>query len=323
MKKLLYMLSAMSLIAGLALIIGCSDDDETTGPVVKATGDPDAVEFEAALGVIAFIGEMNWEMLDGMSGTIDSVMTRFAPTRAEKIRIQNLSTGIMSDSFYLTYHADSKYWYAFFQAVDTGIVGDSQVVISVTYEDSIQFLHGTEVVQWPDSALLSGVNCGASSIMLNLFDWWKSFEAHQQVSVVGGIFGDGDVAINSTATAETDVSGELDGYSCTFDVDLGITLTNVALNLEATESDGCPTSGTAQYTGVIDMACDNDTSFTLNDQWSLIQTFSDTTIHYVVENSTTRWEFDETCNGKSTMAFGNRVPANFNPSVRIKTENPD
>lgn len=75
----------------------------------------------------------------------------------------------------------------------------------------------------------------------------------------------------------------------------------------AMQTDGCPSSGTLRHTGAINMSCTGDTTLTHNDHWSIIQTFDGTMIHVVVENSTTRWEYNEICGG--AVVSENRMPA--------------
>jgi len=78
-------------------------------------------------------------------------------------------------------------------------------------------------------------------------------------------------------------------------MNLTSSLTDIMMNLAVMDAGGCPSSGTASYSGTINLACVGDTSFTFNDNWTVAQTFTGTAVHYVVENSTHRWEFDDEC----------------------------
>jgi hypothetical protein len=308
MKKLLWILLAMSVVASLIFFIGCSDD-ETTNPIVKETGDSNAPELEASAMAIGFAGEMNNDMFMYMFLIIELVLENPDFPGAAKLHASDFGDGISLDSFYLTYHEDTEYWYSFFQTVDTQMLDTSMWIMSGTTEDSIQFLHGNEAVQWPDSTLLSGINHGVS-LTLFFSDWLEFLESHQQASIVGEILSAGDVVVNGTASVKADFNdSDYDGPFCTFNIDLNTTNTDINLNLTSINLGGCPTSGTKQFTGAIDMNCIGDTSFTFNDWWSFTQTFEGTTVHNVIENSTTRWEFDGMCSIDSVSVPGKGMTA--------------
>jgi len=319
MKRFLWIFSVMTLVAALVFIIGCSDDDESTSPVVKETGDPDALELEGASFVAGVASGMNGEMLGFMYDFIDYVFDHPdypAPKSEDYNRRPDGPSPLRKsfdfmprtplDSFYLTYHEDSEYWYAHIQAVDTETVDTFMLITSVIGEDSVQFLHGTQVVQWPDSAQVTGIDHG-TSLTVHTNGWLESVEAHQLISITGDICGYGDIIINGASSVDADVNAG-NGLYCMFDIDLDCTLDEIMLNMTELQNDGCPTSGTLRYTGMINMSCTGDTSFTHNDNWSVTQTFDGTIVHNVVENSTTRWEFDEVCGGGATVSE-NRMPA--------------
>jgi hypothetical protein len=307
MKKLFGILLALSLIAGLVIIIGCSDDDEPTKPIVKDTGDPDAPEFEAARMAIGFTGGMNGEMLGFMFEVVGFVLDHPDFPIPAKYDIPWFGAGIMADSFYLAYHEDSKYWYAFFYEVDTLFTDTSMMINSNTTEDSVQFLHGTEAVKWPDSAHLTGIRHGVSALIVTT-GWLEILDAHQQLSIAGNLFAYGNVTINGNATAEADFSdSDYDGPFCMFDIDLASTFTNLTMNTADLYTDACPSTGVAGYAGSINMDCIGDISFTFSDWWSVTQTFDGTDIHFVFENSTTRWEHDQICSSDSVSTPGDRI----------------
>jgi hypothetical protein len=301
MKRLFVFLALAALIVGFILVVGCSDDDESTTPVVKETGDPNAPEFEAARDAFGFADEMNGIMFGFLFITIDSVLASPDFPAFAKPGSINSGGAFASDSFALAYHDGSKYWYAMFLSVDT-IDGDTlPIYLTFLIQDSLQFLQGTTPVQWPDSALVSGVKHGIS-IAITSSDLTEAFVAHQFLSVNGDLPGNGDVEINGNSSFLADfTTGPVEPY-CDFSIDLSSNYQNVNANLSALEGDGCPTSGTARYSGGVNMSCYGDTTFTFNDSWSVVQTFSQSNIHYVFENSTTRWEFDDPCGSAKTRA---------------------
>lgn len=295
MKKSLMILLIAIVATGLVLVIGCSkDDEETTQPVVKQTGDPNAEEFEATGAAFGFIEMLNQEMFGFMFETIDTILNDPGFPVASKGRFAVFSTGTTSDTIFLTYHAGSQYWYLYAQAVDTETIELEDVIITLTVTDSIQFLHGAIPVQWPDSALLTGVKNGASMEM-SFSNEMASIDAHQRITVMGDLPGYGDIEVDGNSSFDVYMSMDGVEQSCTFDMNLSSTLTDIMMNLVNMDAGGCPSSGRASYGGAINLACQGDTTFTFNDNWSVVQTFTGTTIQYVVENSTHRWEFEEPC----------------------------
>lgn len=307
MKKLFGILLALSLIAGLVIILGCSDDDEPTQPIVKNIGDPDAPEFEAARMAIGFTGDMNGEMLGSMFEIVGYVLDHPDFPVSAKYEIPRFEAGTTADSFDLAYHEDSKYWYVFLYEVDTMFADTFMMIMSIRSEDSVQFLHGIEAAKWPDSAHLTGLKHGISAL-ITTNDWLERLDAHQQLTIAGNILAYGDVTINGNATIDTDFSdSDYDGPFCMFDIDIASTFANLAMNTADLYTDQCPSTGVARYTGSIIMECIGDSGFTSSDQWSVIQTFDGTDIHYVFENSTTRWEYDQICSSDSVSINRDRI----------------
>lgn len=296
MKKFLLVLLSLSVITGVILVIGCSDDDETTQPIVKQTGDLSDPEYLATDDALGFVEFLNGMMFNNMFMTMDSAMMNPAFHGIAKSDYSGMATGIASDTIFLTYHSGSDYWYLWGQAVDTETVDTQQVIITMTIADSVQFLHGMTPVQWPDSALLTGVKHGAS-LEYSTDNNILSVDAHQLITVTGDLPGYGDIEVDGSSSFDAYVSEASGGPGCTFDLNLGSTVTDLLMNLETIDAGGCPYSGRTAYNGAINMTCIGDTSFTFNDYWSIVQTFTGSSIHYVVENSTHRWEFDESCGG--------------------------
>jgi hypothetical protein len=295
MKRSLFVLLALGIIAGLVFILGCSDDDEGTTPTTKQTGDPNDPVLDGVMMAFGTADEYNGDMLSDIMGLLGMVFEHPDHPAPIKVNSASFATETQADTFYLTYHSDSKYWYAYLQLVDTQYVSDTVWSENIlTAEDSAQFLHGSTPVQWPDSALLTGINCGAS-ISLEVGDQTASAEAHQIISIAGDIPGWGDVTINGNGSIAAAMTLGQVGSSCEFSVNTSSNFSNIVLNLAAIEFEACPSSGTATYLGSASIACTGDTSFTYSDYWSVVQTFANDSMHVVAENSTTRWEFTEAC----------------------------
>lgn len=305
MKKFFILATVMLIIGGLIFILGCSDDEETTEPVVKQTGDTNAVDFEAAGEAMGFVDEVNNMMFGMMFEIMDTIYNDPGFPASSKSGLTEFSAGVDSDTLILTYHSGTNYWYLFAQSVDTESVDLQPVVITMTFMDSLQFLHSGTPVQWPDSALLTGVKHGVSLVFTSS-DSLGGVTAHQLVTVSGDIPNAGDAEIDGISSFDIFIQTDDSTPYCFFDVNLGANFVDIMANLEGLSYDGCPSSGSASYSGAMSLGCVGDTSFTYNDNWSVVQTFSGTSMHYVVENSTYRWEFDDDC-GPSIMGPDNRI----------------
>ena len=301
MKKLIVILSMAMLGIGLIFFVGCSDDEETTQPVVKQTGDPDDEEFEAAGEAFGIVEMFNGMMFGFTYELMDTIYNHPDFPGTFKPGLRRLAAGINGDSVYLTYHSDSKYWYFFLQVCDTSPGDPDPVIMTFTITDSLQFLHGSTAVQWPDSAQLTGLKHGAA-VIITSSDGSGSAAAHQSASIFGDIPGMGDIEINGSTSFDIDFVTASEEPYCSFDININGSVTNVLMNLTDMENDGCPYSGRVSYNGTINIACVGDTNFTYNDHWTVVQTFDGDTINYVVENSTHRWVFDEACGGGGDLA---------------------
>ncbi len=301
MKRLLVFLAMAALVSCFALVIGCSDDDETTNPVVKQTGDLNDPEFEAAGQAFEIADMMTGELLGIMFITIDSILASPDYPMLNKYSVADQDAGLAADSFLLTYHTDTKFWYAEMWMIDTTYNSGDTMISSLSLIDSLQFLDGAVPVQWPDSGVVDGVKQGVAFVVSSI-PGGNSVEAHQFTHIVGDLAGTGDVVINGNSSIAAQFStGAVEPY-CEFGMNLTSVFSNVNVNIDNMGSE-CPSSGSAHYTGQLDIACYGDTTITSNDHWSITQTFTEGNIHYVIENTTTRWEFDDLCG--TSMAKSN------------------
>jgi len=211
-------------------------------------------------------------------------------SRAPGIRFrspQAASTEV--DSVVLAYHATSNYWYRYLSSMEANETDTFNVLL----EDSLQFLHGIIPVQWPDTALLTGVKHGGLlTLNNNLSD---TVTATQLVSIDGELHTQGDIVMDGVQTFDLYLTD--DEESCMFDLGLTCTATDLELNITHTDAGGCPTSGVLVHTGTIGIECSGDSgTFSHNDSWACTQTFTGNDTHTVViENSTTRWTYSGVC----------------------------
>ncbi len=288
MKSLFRWSLVLALLLTLGLVGGCSDDDEPTGPAEKAVGNVDDPEFMWTVGAMDEMEEFGDEMMAFLLLGIDTVLqTQGAGSPFHGGR-QFQAAGIEADSVYLTYHETSQYWYLFFQGVET--IGPEETTVTVI--DSIQFLHATGPVQWPDSVLLTGVNNG---VLLNLESNLGSvIAAHQQITLTGELLTDGDVVLSGTQGFDVFLVGP--PGSCTLDLNMSTTATSVGLNIEHTDAGGCPESGVLRYTGTIGVTCPVSPPVVYNDSWTIVMTFTgNDEFRIVAENATTRWTYNGSC----------------------------
>lgn len=302
MKRLLLLSVLMMLGASLAFISGC-DDDEATNPTEKAVGD--------TLDPVFVAIEDGFEGVDEAIGDLLGLSMEFAffvlydtsETVAGKGSFDAKALGVASDSVYYTYHSNSQYWYFYGSFVDTSVSGDT--VEDLAMEDSIQFLHGDDPVQWPDSTQLTGIKMGGSVSAHSAPA--DTLSASQNFTIFGNIPGFGDVVINGNGkvTAAGDFDSDSLG-SCHGSLTLTQTISNVELNLTDIEEDGCPAAGVIRYAGTANLECVGDDSLEFSDSWTITQTFSGDIITIVFENSTTKWTVTDSCGGGTTAAPWNR-----------------
>ncbi len=291
MKKIVVWMLALGLM--VALVVGCGDDDTPTEPNDLETGSLDDAEF--VLAEEAFYGAEDFsdEMFFWMELFIDSIFWEASQQGGSSAYVDKP----LADSIFATYHGSSQYWYLYFRAVDTtwGAGDVVEEIVTVILRDSMQFLHGTDPVQWPDTMLLTSVINGAG-LSVSTMTGLGNAMATQNVTVVGAageIANHGDVTLDGTRTFTLVLVGE--GGQCSVELDASATATEVAMNVAEMEEGGCPASGNLVHVATITIECTGDTTFTFSDTWTFDQTFFGDTIQVVVENSTTRWTFTDTC----------------------------
>jgi len=293
MKRLLFLGVLLMLGASLAFIAGC-DEDEATNPTEKAVGDTLDPVFGALEEGFEGVDEMTPFMLSQSLGFAFFILYDTSESVAGKYPFSIEGLESASDSVFYTYHSNSQYWYFYASSVDTSVSGDT--VEDITIEDSIQFLHGSSPVQWPDSAELTGINAGGSVSIHSAPADTLSF--NQNFTIIGNISGMGDVVINGNGQVigagdfDTDSLG-----SCHGSLTLTQTISNVEINLtDMDEEDNCPAAGVIHLAGTAGIECIcGDTTLSFNDSWTITQTFSGDYITTVYENSTTRWTVVYNC----------------------------
>ncbi len=289
MKKLLKAGLFAALALSLVVALGCGDDDESgTGPTEKQVGDLNDPVFLQVQAAIDDAEEFSGLMLQAVLFAIDTILSEAGQGSPGRPHPPRHSISVEADSVLLTYHETSQYWYLYTHS--QVVVGDD--ILTTTVADSVQFLHADGPVQLPDSALLTGVNNGVYLSMVSTAG--EHVVGGQQVAVTGEILAYGDIVLGGVQTF--DVLLENDTDSCSLDLDLTNTATNVALNIAHTEEGGCPSSGVMQYHGVVALECTGTPAISFSDTWTVTETFTGNDTYTVVaENSTTRWTYSGNC----------------------------
>lgn len=287
------------LILGLMLtfVIGCGDDDEeVVAPTTKETGELTDPDFLAVYGLLLGTETYSDSLLDCMDNFIDAVEDSAAQTAPGKLP----GTASSALEIVITYHESSQYWHRHITDADTIRQGQTIVdVITVELEDSIQFKEGTAVVQWPDTAALTEIATGAL-LAINTQSGTGNVTAAQNITVVGEIASRGDITLNGTRSFNlgwSDQSG-----SCTATMDIDAVGTDIAMNITLMNDQGCPESGTLHHTGDITIGCTGDTTWSYSDTWTVSQVFYGDSTVVRIENSTTRWDYVDYCDGSGPVA---------------------
>ncbi len=298
MKRLI--LLAIMLGLALTFVFGCSDDDEAipTTPITLEDGSLDDVDFvaaqEAFFGAEDF-GDSLYVWMEEIMEMVDSDPDN--PVNAGKV----VPTMAASDLVTITYNDGSQYWYIYIESIDTTYVQGQTIddILTFVLEDSIQFLHGATVVQWPDSASLTRVNNGVLMTVTTQSGLGNATAA-QNVNIVGEIAAAGEVIINGIRSFNISVSGQ--GGVCSSTFDATATADDIVLNMSEVDDDECAQSGHLVHVGTIGLECTGDTTLSYSDTWTFDQTFYGDSILVVVENSTTRWTYTDTCHVSGTVS---------------------
>lgn len=291
MKKILVMFLTLSLITGMAFIVGCSDDDdEGNGVVIKPDGD---LNDPLYLAVMDPIGEVENTVPQGLEVMLEylNVLDSMANKCGKAIDLKVLG---VSEPDTVWYDEVTKYWHG---------MGESEEMSWHSFSrDSVQFMHGAVAVQWPDTTLLTRINCGChhyETMTMELavdtvFDY--SFRG-SIVGEPGEIYANGDITANGSGSIfDNNMIKSGDDLYCEYQsLDDDFTVSNVQMIIWQLMESGCPYAGSVTHNLDIDMYCSGDSSFNFTSSWYVQESFSNDSSHYVIENDLYRWEYSEEC----------------------------
>ncbi len=293
MKRLLFLGAISVITVGVALFWGCS---KSTDPSDKIAGDTTDPMYQTAAGVFegAYVyDQLMLTSMFGMSSTVDS-----AP--AVNMQGKMPFAGIAAVAPILpVYHETSQYW---FIGVDTSLVTDLDTT-ALFMADSLQFLHGTTPVQYPDSALLTSIKFGARLSIAGSAVPDTIIVTHRATvtGAAGAIASRGIVQIGGLGTFYghgENLPGPNDSLpTCAATFNFVNSWNGVTVNIAAIMDSGvCPTAGTMAHVGTLNVNCENgQNSLQFSGLWTMITTFSGTVATVVYESPTTRWTVTDTC----------------------------
>lgn len=271
MKRYLMILPALMLCLALPLFIGCSDDDADTivNTITGDLNDPDLVMFME-----------EFEDMDNLTGTmfdltfglfIDSILLI-----EHKPQVPNGPDPL------ITYHPDSKFWYCELEEYN----GEDSTTLH--YIDSIQFLHGEAIVQWPDLDLLSELRSYMTLVVSgNHID---TATAHQNLVVTIDNPGSDTIMVNGSQdlyAVYDDVYIDMDDTTfCESDVNYDMTISSLIVNVDG---DDGPLGGTITYTGTLNVNCTGANPESISGSWSVVQTFTPTGVNLSITHNNTVW----------------------------------
>ncbi len=296
MKRLLIVSMLMLIGVSLVFVLGC-DEEKSTGPGGNKTeGDPNDPVYTAVSDGMEAPGEFNGMLLSFTMEFSDAILDSdvVLVPQGEKTFFEK-ALGIEAESLSLSYHDASQYWYFFFTADELDTLSNGVIdTLVLTVTDSIQFLHDTLPVQFPDSALLTGIKCGASLEATSSFH--GTISVTQNASIEGDLPAQGDIMIVGTGTMNMNGRNNEDTVSyCTIVLAMNVVFDSLQANLTDLENDGCPYAGSWSFSGSINLNCFGDTLFSYNDTWTVHETFNGNITTTTFENSTTKWTIVDTC----------------------------
>ncbi|MEA1981602.1 MAG: hypothetical protein U9N54_11615 [candidate division Zixibacteria bacterium] len=290
MKNSLILIFAISII--LLLCIGCGEDDIASSQ--KADGELTDTEFLMAKNSVEGFTQYTSQMFGSMTWMVDTVVNASPNGVMIKNFTEPFTPYATSDSLIFSFHTSSQYWYYYACFEESTLIIDSVwEVEQMIVIDSVQFLHGSTPVQWPDSTLLTGINSGAR-VEITTTENNSSIVAYHLFTIEGDFFNMGTGTLNGSNGLE--ITGADSESGCVITIDFDGTATDLVVNLDDLGSgESCPSSGTIIHTGSMSFVCTGETNFNFSDSWNINQTYDNGSVHVVFENSTTRWEFDESC----------------------------
>jgi hypothetical protein len=292
-----FLLLGMAILLGIGLILvsSCGDDDETTGPQQKQTGDPNDPMF---LIVDDFAGEagtiLNMQLLAISFGLIDE----YIDTSGAAGKLAGFTSPAYEEIIVVNYDT-SDYWHIFECSAQVYDDGDYYYYGGI---DSLRFGSDTGYMYIPDTATVNSLNIRAHfNIDLETYGFTADLSNHAGLDLTGEF--EGDFTANGYSTDSmnmyfTVVDTADDTIDCEFAMTFNQELTNILIDEVVMADEGCPLTGRLDLGFTIDLACEGTTVLdTLNfgGAWVASFVFNNGVVTATYENATTRWTYTEEC----------------------------
>lgn len=290
MKKIILTLLAISLIAGLVFIVGCSDDDEEkiTGPT---PGDPNDPEFQMVSGLIGegFV-EHDQTILE-----LSLMLMQMIPAPVKhggENAFKSAGIAQVVDSLDYSY-SYSEFWHIF--TVYARLI-DAQAeftdTLIYTGIDSMKFSNAAGPVADPNLATAMSIRAHFDAEIVAVDGVvLVSSDASFDITVV---FMEG-LLINGTSADAVDAYFQNADTTC----EVSMTSTQIATGIAmpyAPETD-CPAAGTINVAATLDISCMADTAqfVDVSGAWTVGFIFDGATMTINYSNGSNYWTVTEEC----------------------------
>ena len=250
----LFVLTAL-LFGVLALVMGCSDDDEGTptgGPTQGDTADLsfqfiDSVIGEDIFSTMAYSQDIAFSLMDSIPGASPQ-FSRETPFASLAINQEGDVTITDVTSFEYT----ESGWFVF----------EFEAIIVETMENDTTYVSGIDSLQLLDNGAVidtSAVDPEIDEIKIRGHIQWShsddaSGASHHSFDIEAQVSGlDTLVLINATAIDTLGLLWSTDSASCTLDVFNNLTATNVLIHPDV--EGACPESGRLVASATVDLSC--------------------------------------------------------------------
>jgi len=262
-------------------------------------------EFEAFANSAHAGEEINKIMFDAIGHSLDAIAAQSSPKTFS-------FPAATADSVSAVYDDVTQTWrvYLDFTEVDTTEHGTDAIHFVVT--DYIRLKEGSLVVQWPSTSTTEVQSSmtfaadfnnsnGDDGIIEADHNWTFVFPAGTLGTPATGMLNNAAsifaLTMNGSGNGDINFHANDDGANCDFQLVTSHDVTDLVFPLPNGD-DICPTSGTLSLEGSAVIGCEsNDGNFSWEDSWTATAIYNDGVGVIVLDNTTSHWEFEESCNG--------------------------
>lgn len=277
MKKWLLGLMAIMFLTGVVLV-GCSDDDDN--PVNP--GDPNDPDFQAFTEEFSQVDDVIGQLAGMPLMYLDTIMNSQVSAPA----------ALSPADVVIEWHSASGFW----------VITDEQVgdFVTMSITDSLQFLEGTTVVQWPNEELLTEIRSYLT--LVATADFIDTAYGFQNVVYEQWDQDSNYVELNGTGGIYYDILNDETGCHAVLDYDYSVmdfvADPELVTSDESSQVDGCPLTGTVAYSGDVSIDCLSQGGGLLEGSWAVSRTFVDETETVVVNNGEYQWTIVHECDAE-------------------------